>query len=263
MGCIELCGGLHTTQRYWCHSVLQPFIDRCPGIGLGLSLCEHAIKSLVGFSEAETRYKLSDGRTVKNAADAALPRKHKRRKTKEQPVSSVTVVAAAVQETKETLSNEKKPQRITASKKPSKYEKPSKCCNLYASTVVHRKINIWKIVDCTVRSTSYWESCLKASAKERNANVILIVLMVSRSLSWLDPKPVPDVSRRWVKPWWNETHQFVSFQILSPLVHGELARRPYSGNSVQTKLWCQRKNPNLKVSYSAVSVQLLGIMTND
>ena len=97
------------------------------------------ISIFVGFSEAETRYKLSDARTVKNAADAALPRKHKRRKTKEQPVSSVTVVAAAVQETKETLSNEKKPQRITASKKPSKYEKPSKYCNLCSCTAVRRR----------------------------------------------------------------------------------------------------------------------------
>ena len=99
-----------------------------------LLLLKNHISLLVGFSEAETRYKLSDGRTVKNAADAALPRKHKRRKTKEQPVSSVTVVAAAVQETKETLSNERKPQRITASKKPSKYEKPSEYRNLFART---------------------------------------------------------------------------------------------------------------------------------
>ena len=80
---------------------------------------------LTGFSEAETRYKLTDGRTVKNTADAPLPRKHKRRKTKEQPVSTAATVAAAVQETKETLGSDKKPQRITAAKKPSKYDKPS------------------------------------------------------------------------------------------------------------------------------------------
>ena len=82
--------------------------------------------SVKGFNEVETRYKTSDGRTVKTTSESgSLPRKLKRRKTKEQPVATVTPVAAAVMETKESLSNEKKPQRITAAKKPSKYEKPS------------------------------------------------------------------------------------------------------------------------------------------
>ena len=120
------------------HAAFTFLFKRCHWVSSSVfCACKNHICFFVGFSEAETRYKLSDGRTVKNAADAALPRKHKRRKTKEQPVSSVTVVVAAVQETKETLSNEKKPQRITASKKPSKYEKPSQYRNLWTWTVIH------------------------------------------------------------------------------------------------------------------------------
>ena len=91
---------------------------------------------LKGFNEAETRYKQTDGRTIKNVTEAVLPGKHKRRKTKEQPLPLVKNVAAAVQETKESLSNEKKPQRITATKKPSKYEKPSKFCDQASGFVV-------------------------------------------------------------------------------------------------------------------------------
>ena len=35
---IELCGGVHTAQRHWCHWVLQPFIGLCLGIGLRVNI---------------------------------------------------------------------------------------------------------------------------------------------------------------------------------------------------------------------------------
>lgn len=87
-----------------------------------------------GFNEVETRYRMSEAKPRHTGETPSLPRKQRqRRKSKEQqPVIKVNSVAAAVQETKESLSNEKKPQRIIAVKKPSKFDRPSTCAMIWA-----------------------------------------------------------------------------------------------------------------------------------
>lgn len=73
----------------------------------------------LGFNEVETRYTTRESQPIKSAE---MSMKHKRRKTKETPVTRPSTVADAVKETKESLEpKERKAHRITTSKKPSKY----------------------------------------------------------------------------------------------------------------------------------------------
>ncbi len=87
---------------------------------------------------------MSDGRTVKSSD--LIARKHKRRKTKEAPSGGKeTSLAAAIQETKDSVKSKSqpgsqqshsqqssvKPPRITAVSKPSKYNKPGKSIDYF------------------------------------------------------------------------------------------------------------------------------------